>query len=323
MATTSLSPKPTVHRGNTFSGWLRHWMFRTGIDPLTWLVRLSIIVILGVFYIVPLIWLAVAPTKTNQQLFELPPLAIGSVAYIVKAWNYLMQFLYGVLGRWIFNSFYYVTLGLFLSISIAVPAGFALAIIPFKLRRTLLWLTLLVMLVPGDALVLPMYMELFYMKLIDTQWALIIPAASFPVGVYLVFQYFKAIMPADLVAAAKVDGCSDIEMFWYIGLPLARNIIGTLAFTQFAGLWGGFFAAQLFIDNAKLKPLPAGIAIIVSQCGGILPTTLRCILNPEGHTIARAEIALLGVISTLPVLIVYALAQRMVIRGATAGAIKE
>jgi multiple sugar transport system permease protein len=130
-------------------------------------------------------------------------------------------------------------------------------------------------------------------------------------------------MPADLVAAAKVDGCSDISMFWYIGLPLARNIIGTLAFTQFAGLWGGFFAAQLFIDNAVLKPLPAGIAIIVSQCGGVLPTTLRCILNAEGHTIARAEIALLGVISTLPVLIVYALAQRMIIRGATAGAIKE
>jgi multiple sugar transport system permease protein len=298
-------------------------MFRSGIDPFTWLVRLLIISILAIFYIVPLIWLFVAPTKTNQQLNELPPLAIGSISYIGTAWNYLMQFLNGVLLRWIFNSFYYVTLGLILSISIAVPAGFALACIPFRMRRPLLWVTLLVMLVPGDALVLPMYMELFYMGLIDTPWALIIPAASFPVGVYLVFQYYKATMPADLVAAAKVDGCSDISLFWYIGLPLARNIIGTLAFVQFAGLWGGFFAAQLFIDNAVLKPLPAGIAIIVNQCGGILPVAIRCILNPEGHNIARAEIALLGVISTLPVLIVYILAQRMVIRGATAGAIKE
>lgn len=298
-------------------------MFRSGIDPITWFVRLVIIGILAVFYVVPLIWLFVAPTKTNQQLNELPPLAIGSISYVVKAWDYLMQFLNGVLSRWIFNSFYYVTLGLILSISIAVPAGFALACIPFRMRRPLLWVTLLVMLIPGDALVLPMYLELFYMGLINTSWALIIPAASFPIGVYLVFQYYKATMPADLIAAAKVDGCSDIALFWYIGLPLARNIIGTLAFIQFAGLWGGFFAAQLFIDNAVLKPLPAGIAIIVSQCGGVLPTTLRCILNPEGHTIARAEIALLGVISTLPVLIVYALAQRMVIRGATAGAIKE
>ncbi len=323
MTTNSLSPKAGMQKDSALSAWLRRWIFRTGIDPMTWLLRLGVIVLMSVFYIVPLIWLIVAPTKTNQQMAELPPLAIGSIEYVGKAWAYLMQFLSGVLSRWIFNSFYYVSLGLILSISFAVPAGFALAVIPFRLRRPLLWMTLLVMLVPGDALVLPMYMELFYMKLIDTQWALIVPAASFPVGVYLVFQYYKATMPADLVAAAKVDGCSDISMFWYIGVPLARNIIGTLAFTQFAGLWGGFFAAQLFIDNAVLKPLPAGIAIIVSQCGGILPTTLRCILNPEGHTIARAEIALLGVISTLPVLIVYALAQRMIIRGATAGAIKE
>ncbi len=323
MATTSLSPKPVMRKDSGLTIWFRRWIFRTGIDPLTWLVRLGIMVLMSVFYAVPLIWLLVAPTKTNQQMAELPPLAIGSIGYVAKAWDYLMQFLSGVLARWIFNSFYYVTLGLILSISFSVPAGFTLAVIPFKLRRKLLWMTLLIMLVPTDALVLPMYMELFYMKLIDTQWALIIPAASFPVGVYLVFQYYKATMPADLVAAAKVDGCSDISMFWYIGLPLARNIIGTLAFTQFSILWGGFFAAQLFIDNAVLKPLPAGIAIIVSQCGGILPTTLRCILNPEGHTIARAEIALLGVISTLPVLIVYILAQRMIIRGATAGAIKE
>jgi len=298
-------------------------MFRTGVDPLSWLVRLAVIVLMTVFYIVPLIWLVTATTKTNPQLYELPPLAIGSLSYIKKAWDYLMQFYNGVLMRWILNSVDYVILGLALSISIAVPAGFVLAVIPFRLRQPLLWITLLVMLVPGDALVLPMYLELFYMGLIDTRWALILPAASFPVGVYMVFQYYKANLPADIIAAAKVDGCSDLQMFWHIGLPLARNIIGVLGFTNFAALWGGFFAAQLFIDNANLKPLPAGIAVIVSQCGGVLPTTLRCILNPEGHTISRAEIALLGVVSTLPVLIVYMLAQRMVIRGATAGAIKE
>jgi multiple sugar transport system permease protein len=302
---------------------LQRWMFRTGIDPLTWLVRLGVIVILTVFFIVPLVWLVTATTKTNPQFYELPPLAIGSLSYIPKAWGYLMQFYNGVLTRWIMNSIDYVALGLVLSISVAVPAGFALAVIPFRLRQPLLWITLLVMLVPGDALVLPMYLQFFYMRLLDTPWALILPASSFPVGVYMVFQYYKANLPADIIAAAKVDGCSDLAMFWYIGLPLARNIIGVLGFTNFAALWSGFFAAQLFIDNANLKPLPAGIAVIVSHCGGVLPAAVRCILNPEGHTISRAEIALLGIVSILPVLIVYALAQRMVIRGATAGAIKE
>ena len=323
MSTHSISNPNTDAPPNALKVWLRHWMFQTGIDPLTWLVRLGLIVVLSVFFIVPLIWLVTATTKTNLQLNELEPLAIGSITYVAKAWGYLMQFFNGILARWIFNSIYYVALGLFLSISIAVPAGFSLAVIPFKLRQPLLWVTLLVMLVPGDALVLPMYLELFYLRLIDTPWALILPAASFPVGVYLVFQFYKSNLPADLVAAAKVDGCSYLDMFLYIGLPLARNIIGVLGFTNFAALWGGFFAAQLFIDSARLKPLPAGIAVIISQCGGILPTTVRCILNPEGHTIARAEVALLGVISTVPVLIIYALAQRMIVRGATAGAIKE
>ena len=159
MATTSFSPKPVLQKNSRLTIWLRRWIFRTGIDPLTWLVRLGIIILMSLFYVVPLIWLLVAPTKTNQQMAELPPLAIGSLGYVVKAWNYLMQFLSGVLTRWIINSFYYVSLGLILSISFAVPAGYTLAIIPFKLRRTLLWMTLLIMLVPGDALVLPMYLE--------------------------------------------------------------------------------------------------------------------------------------------------------------------
>lgn len=306
-----------------FSTWIRHWMFRTGIDPFTYLVRLGVILLMIIFFIVPLIWLFTATTKTNDQLIHMPSLAIGSLGYIKKAWDYIMMFYYGVAVHWIFNSFYYVIFGLILSMFTAIPAGFALAIINFRGRKWLLWLTLLVMLVPGDALVLPMYIELFYMKMIDTQWALIIPAASYPVGVYLVFQYYKATLSADIIGAAKVDGCSDLQLFWYIGLPLARNIVGVLGFTNFANLWGNFFAANLFIDNTYLKTLPAGISVFISNCSAIIPGPIPCIHSPDGHYIGRAEVALLGVISTLPVLIVYLLAQRMVIRGATAGAIKE
>jgi multiple sugar transport system permease protein len=302
---------------------LRRWMFRTGVDPISYVVRLGVTGILMLFYIVPLVWLLFATTKPNIQLRELPPLSIGSLEWVGHAWGHLMMFYQGIVMRWIFNSFYYVVLGLMLSIFTAVPAGYCLAVIRFRARQTLLWITLLVMLVPGDALVLPMYLELFYLKLVNTPWALILPAASYPVGVYLTFQYYKATLPADLVAAAKVDGCSDLQMFWHIGLPLARNIIGVLVFTQFAGLWSNFFAASLLIDSANFKTLPAGISIIVANCGGILPQPIRCIFPEDGHNIQRSEIALLGVISTLPVLIVYALAQRMVIRGATAGAIKE
>lgn len=298
-------------------------MFRTGIDPYTYLVRLAVVILLVIFFLTPMIWLFTATTKTNDQLMNLAPLAIGDFGWIPRAWMHLMSYLNGVVLRWIMNSINYVILGLIFSLATSIPAGFALATIRFRGRKTLLWSTLLVMLVPGDALVLPMYLVLYYMKLIDTPWALIVPAASFPMGVYLTFQYYKASLPADLISAAKVDGCSDIQLFTEIGLPLSKNIIGVLAFTNFAALWSNFFAANLLIDTVQYKTLPAGIGIIISNCGAVLPAAMRCATPPDGGVIARAEIALLGVISTLPVLIIYILAQRLVIRGATAGAIKE
>jgi multiple sugar transport system permease protein len=307
----------------TFNSQLKRWMFRTGIDPFTYGVRLAVILILVIFFLTPLAWLFIATTKTNDQLINLPSLAIGSLTWIPRAWMHLMAYLDGVVLRWVMNSINYVALGLILSLATSIPAGFALAVIRFRGRKILLWTTLLVMLVPGDALVLPMYLVLFYMKLIDTPWALIVPAASFPMGVYLAFQYFKASLPADVIAAARVDGCSDIQLFTEIGLPLAKNIVGVLAFTNFAALWSNFFAANLLIDTVQYKTLPAGIGIIIANCGAVLPAAVRCAVAPDGGVIQRAEIALLGVISTLPVLIIYLLAQRLVIRGATAGAIKE
>jgi multiple sugar transport system permease protein len=305
-----------------FNTILKRWMFRTGIDPFTYAVRLAVILILMVFFVTPMLWLFTAPTKTNDQMLELPALAIGSLNYIPTAWMHLMSYLNGIVLRWIMNSVNYVVLGLILSLITSIPAGFTLAVIRFPGRKILLWITLLVMLVPGDALVLPMYLELFYLRLIDTPWALIVPAASFPMGTYLTFQYFKSILPPDIIAAARVDGCSDFQLFTKIGLPLSKNIIGVLAFTNFAALWGNFFAANLLIDTVQYKTLPSGIGIILANCGAVLPAAMRCSIPPDGGMIARAEIALLGAISTLPVLIIYLLAQRLVIRGTTAGAIK-
>lgn len=303
--------------------WLQRWLFRTGIGPVTYAVRILIILLIIVTFLTPMLWLVTATTKTNMELTALPPFAVGSLDRLGHAWGNLMLFLNGVVLRWVVNSFQYTVLGLTLSLLTAIPAGFVLAVIKFRGRQTLLWITLIMMLVPGDALVLPLYMEMFYLRILNTPWALFLPAASFPMGVYLTFQYFKANLPPDIIAAARVDGCSNFQLFRYIGLPLSKNIVGVLAFTNFAALWSNFFAATLLVDSTNLKTLPAGINIIVANCGAILPTAIRCIMPADGTNIARAEIALLGVISTLPVLIIYLLAQRLVIRGATAGAIKE
>gem|GEM_PF-1781421 len=229
--------------------WLQRWLYRTGIGPGTYVVRIIIISLLIVTFLTPMLWLVTAMTKTNAQLVDLPPFAIGSLDWVGHAWNNLLLFLNGVIVRWILNSIQYTTLGLILSLLTAIPAGFVLAVIKFRGRRVILWITLIMMLVPGDALVLPLYMEMFYLRIINTPWALVLPAASFPMGVYLSFQYFKASLPPDIIAAARVDGCSNFQLFRYIGLPLSKNIVGVLAFTNFAALWSNFFAATLLVDR--------------------------------------------------------------------------
>jgi len=90
-------------------------------------------------------------------------------------------------------------------------------------------------------------------------------------AVYLTYTYYRAVMPRDIVDAAKVDGCSDLAMFWYIGLPLARSVIAMLLFTQFSLLWNGFFAASIFLERDQYKTLPVGIAVMAQQTGALNP----------------------------------------------------
>ena len=148
---------------------------------------------------------------------------------------------------------------LVLGLVVTIPAGYLLANVNFQGRKALLWATLIMMLLPADATVLPMYMELYMMKLINTPWAIILPAGMVPFGVYLTYTYYKTVMHRDIVDAAKVDGCSDIQMFRFIGLPMAQSVVAMLLFTQFSALWNGFFNALLFLERDQLKTLPVGI----------------------------------------------------------------
>ena len=157
------------------------------------------------------------------------------------------------------------------------------------------------------------------MGLVNTPWALILPAGFSAGAVYLVFVYYKSAMPRDLIDAARVDGCNEWQLFWYIGLPLAKAIIAMLLFIQFRGLWNNFFGAQILIYSDRLRTLPVGTGILITDVGAIRPNPTSISSLP----IMRAEAALTGVIGVLPVAIIFLLSQRLIVRGATAGAIKE
>jgi multiple sugar transport system permease protein len=302
---------------NSISKIYTRWRYRIGLDPGSYVLRVVILVLCVIYFGVPVVWLFIAPTKTHPELVSMPPLSIGNWQNVVDSWNRLAAYNRGIMFTWAWNSVWYVLLALAISLIVTVPAGYLLANVQFKFRKVLLWATLILMLLPSDATVLPMYMELYLLKLINTPWAVILPAGFAPFGVYLTYVYYRAVMPRDIVDAAKVDGCSDLQMFWYIGLPLAQSVVAMLLFTQFAALWNGFFAASLFLEKDRLKTLPVGIWVMAQQTGALNP-------NPSAYgkvLLFRPDLALASIITVLPVIIIFLLSQRLIVRAATAGAI--
>jgi multiple sugar transport system permease protein len=261
----------------------------------------------------------ITPTKERDHFYDWKPLELGEMSYVPTAWQHLFEYNSGIVKSWIYNSIWYVVTGLLLVLFITVPAGYVLAVVKFPGRQIIMWITLLLMMLPGDILVLPMFLELHAMGLYNTPWALILPAGFSAAAVYLTFVFYKGAMPRDLIDAARVDGCSNWSMFWQIGLPLAKTIIALLLFTRFGALWNNFFAANVLIVTDKLRTLPAGIGLLITQAGAVSQYSTA---YAQIH-IAKAEAAVAGLIALAPVLIIFLVAQRLIVRGgATVGSVK-
>jgi multiple sugar transport system permease protein len=295
---------------------------RTRSDLGIWgfVLRWAVLLLFAVYFFVPMLWLVLATSKSAPQLLVLNPLAFGSFQRIQEAWQRIIEYQDGEVLLWAFNSIRYVIWALVLSLAISLPAGYILAVARFPGRRLLLWLTLITMLLPASALVLPMFMEMNLFHLVNTQWAVILPAAFFPFGTYLTFIYFASSLPPDLLDAARVDGCSEVQLFWHIALPLATPLLGLLTFLNFTTNWNNFFGPYVLLNDDKLFNLPVGIQQFVVATSAIRPG-----FNPSPGIMVgyqQAEAALFGLIMVVPVAIIFLIAQRYVIGGAFTGSVK-
>lgn len=127
------------------------------LSPAAWLGRafgVLILIVFALFFVVPLIWLLIAPTKTDRQLLLDAPFAFGDIGTLVTNWQSLMTFQGGLIWTWIGNSVFYCVAALVITLGISIPAGYALAMTEFRGRKLLLVVTLIVMLIPSTALVL-------------------------------------------------------------------------------------------------------------------------------------------------------------------------
>ncbi|MEU6495515.1 carbohydrate ABC transporter permease [Streptomyces sp. NPDC046984] len=276
-----------------------------------------LLAVLLVFFVLPVIWLLLAPSKTAGQIVHDNPLSFGSFSRIGDAWRHLFSFENGAVLTWLRNSAVYAGGSLVLTLLTSVPAGYALALTRFRGRKALLAITLVTMIMPSATLVLPIFLELNKFHLIGTAWSVILPFSFYPFGVYLVYIYFATSMPRDLLAAARLDGCSEWQLFIRIALPLAKPVIGLVAFFSFVGNWNNFFLPYLVLPNSDEFPIQVGLNQLLSSTPSFNPVA------GAGLDITIPELALAIVIAILPVLVLFLFSQRALVSGMLAGATKE
>jgi multiple sugar transport system permease protein len=282
------------------------------------LVWLIVIAVFFIFFVLPIIWLLLAPTKTDAQLVSGAPLSFGSWHDLRLAWDHVASFESGIIFTWLGNSAIYSFGALAITLVTAIPAGYGLALTQFIGRKTLLTITLIVMLMPGAALVLPLFLEVNAVHQIGSVWSVILPFSFFPFGVYLVYIYFSSSIPKDLLAAARLDGCSEVGVFWHVALPLAKPVVALVAFFSFVGNWNNFFLPLVMLPTDQSAPIQVGLNNLLASTPAFNPVAGGSDLNFD-----RPELALTTLLAIAPILLVFLFSQRALVSGMLAGATKE
>ena len=275
-----------------------------------------ILALFAVFFLLPVVWLLLAGTKDNTALVHGNPFAFGSFADLKANWDSLLDFQDGAVKTWMTNSLVYSLLALVLTLVVSVPAGYALAKLDFKGRRPLLLITLVVMLMPTAALVLPTFLEINYAHLVNTPLSVVLPYSFFPFGVYLTYIYFADAVPSELLEAAKIDGCGELRSFTAIALPLATPVVALVGFFSFVQNWNNFFLPYVMLPGSDAYPMQVGLTQMLTSTPNFNPVVGA---NAE---VSPPELVLATLVSAAPVLIIFLVAQRYLVSGLTAGATK-
>ncbi len=276
----------------------------------------AILGLFALFFLVPVVWLLLAGTKTNAQLISGNPFSFGSLTDLKGNWDSLMSFQDGAVKTWMKNSVLYSGSALVLTLLVSIPAGYAMAKLDFKGRRPLLVITLVVMLMPTAALVLPTFLEINYAHLVNTPLSVILPYSFFPFGVYLTYIYFADAIPGELLEAAKIDGCGEVRSFLSIALPLASPVVALVGFFSFVQNWNNFFLPYVMLPGSDAYPMQVGLTQMLTSTPNFNPVVGA---NAE---VSPPELVLATLVSAAPVLLVFLVAQRYLVSGLTAGATK-
>jgi multiple sugar transport system permease protein len=270
-------------------------------------VRFALLCLLSLIWAVPVLWMFATSVKPEAQIISLPPRWLPDQITDLTLANYqnVLFFPRGInLIQAFLNSTFVATIGTILVVLVDVLAGYALARLRFPGRNLVFSLVVVSLIVPAEILLIPNYITVWRLGWLNTYNALIFPALAGTFGVFLMRQFLLGI-PRELEDAAKIDGCGSFRILTLIALPLSRGAIATLAIFTFLGFWNEFTWPYLVINAADKMTLPIALVQFKGDYW-----------SNYGQLMAGATI------SALPAIIVFLMAQRLIIRSITLTGIK-
>jgi sn-glycerol 3-phosphate transport system permease protein len=257
-----------------------------------------VVVIMGL----PLYWVATGALKTNQEIYTFPPVWIPRQPQwgnFVEAWQAVP------FGRFFVNSIVTTLGAVALELLFALLSAYALVFVRARGKGLVFAVVIAALLVPGTVTLLPNYLTVARLGWINTYQGLIIPVAAVAFGVFLFRQHFLT-LPRDLLDAARLDGCGHLGLLRHVVVPLSQPVIVTFLVIYLVAHWNDFLWPLVVTNRLEWRTVPVGVAYLYQVEG----------VQNWGPILAGTVMAL------VPMLFVYVVAQRWIVKGIGGGALK-
>lgn len=279
-------------------------MSKRTLSRIAWYAVLVVVIVLA---LAPIAWMLTTSLKPESEIIS------TGIQWIPQ--TFTLEHFQSILNRypmaqWTLNSLIVSTAATLLVLLLDSLAGYAFARMQFRGRGILFTIILSMLFVPIQITVVPLFILFSRMGLTDTYWAMILPAGANVTGVFLMRQFFLSV-PAELEEAARIDGASNLRIWWSVVLPLARPALTAVAILTFLSTWNSFFWPLIATRTDASRTLPVGIAQFMSLRPGQAQGA-----QAYGQAMAGA------VLAAMPPIVVFYMLQRYFIEGISMTGIK-
>jgi alpha-1,4-digalacturonate transport system permease protein len=263
--------------------------------------QFTALVILSLICMFPIIWVFLSSFKQQTELFNFP------LTLFPKNWtleNYRNALSQGNFILYFSNTAIVAVVSTVIAVAINIMAGYALAKYKFKGRDAIFYTMIATLMIPLQVIMIPIFIQLKNLGMLNSLWGIIIPPAATPTGVFLARQYMVN-LPDSMIESARIDGAKEFFIFKNIIVPLSKPIIATIAIFSFMWRWNDFLWPLIVITDNRKQTIQQALANFVGQL-----------------QINWSDLLAMTTISIIPVILVFLKFQKYFMSGITSGAVK-